>query len=57
MLKDKLYNIFTLTFLNFNYLFIFYINNNNKKRIQDNFILNRFILFLFRDFINIETRY
>ena len=63
MLKNKLCNASTLIFSNFNRFFILYINENKKKeyeiilyQIETNEI-ERLILFLSRDFNNVEIRY
>ena len=63
MLKDKLYNVLTLIFSNFNRFFILYINENKKKKYEVIFHqikineIERFILFFSRNFNNVEIRY
>ena len=63
MLKDKLYNVSTLTFSDFNRFFIFYINENKEKEYKIVFYqikideIERFILFLFRNLNDVEIRY
>ena len=63
MLKDKLCNVLTLTFSNFNHLFILYINENKEKKYEIAFYqieineIKRFILFLFQDLNDIKIRY
>ena len=63
MLKNKLYNVSTLIFSNFNRFFILYINENKEKEYEVAFyqiIINEikhFILFFSRNFNDVKIRY